>query len=419
MLRYRLLTLLLWPVLLGHSAWLALRAREPHYLAQRFGWGKPGAEEVDYWIHAASVGEARAAAPLLRELRAREPAARLLLTTTTTTGAAVARALPEGVAHRYFPWDTAGAVRRFLDRVRPRRALILETEIWPQLYRSCAQRGIPLLIVNARVSPRTLRARGWLRTLYRAALREVDAVLARSAVDAEGFLALGARHGHVRVIGNIKFAARAPAPAAVPLPRPFVLAASTHEDEELRVLRVWLARAWHAQWLLVLAPRHPRRVPELLRTLTPLCAHIALHSRRDPVDASTRVYLIDMVGELAPFLAHARAVFVGGSLIPRGGQNVLEPAGYGRPVLFGPHMDNFREEAAALLAADAAREVADEQELGLALDDLHAYPDEWAARGGRGAAWYAAQGDVAARYVDAITGRCCPDSPPGAPSTRR
>ncbi|QKT03220.1 3-deoxy-D-manno-octulosonic acid transferase [Ectothiorhodospiraceae bacterium 2226] len=412
--RYRLLTWLLLPLLVGHTAWSALRARELRYLTQRFGWG--ARLPTDYWIHAASVGEVKAAAPLLRGLRRAAPHARLTLTTTTPTGAAVARTLPQ-VAHAYLPLDTGGAVRRFLRRARPRCAVIMETELWPQLYRACARREIPLVIVNARLSSRTLRAGPWLRGLYAEALGHVSAVLARSAEDAAAYRSLGAPAERVTVVGNIKFAAEAQAPPAPPLPRPFLLAASTHDDEELRLTRAWLAQPWHADWLLVLAPRHPPRVPELLRRLEALGVRPVVHSRGDRVQADTRVYVIDVVGQLAPFLAHAHAVFVGGSLIPRGGHNVLEPALYGRPVLFGPHMDNFADEARALLASDAALEVADDAALATALRSLHAAPDVWEARGARGAAWCARQVQVAQDYAEAIMARCPPDNPPAGPAT--
>lgn len=424
--QYTLLLRLLSPALLLLTLWQATRRGGRRYLAERLGLHRTHLPAGAVWVHAASVGEVNTVAPLVAALREAEPERPILLTTVTPTGAQAAEsrlgATPDAgaqVLHAYLPLDWPGAVRRFLRRTRPACALIMETEIWPQLYAGCERTGVPITLINGRLSPRTLRAGGWLRARYAEALGRVRAVLARGEEDAGRFVSLGAAPARVQAVGNLKFAAAAAMPAqiaAIDLGRPYDLAASTHEDEERQLAAQWLR---HSDTLLVIAPRHPVRAPAILRQLAGLPAlaapgAVAVRSRGEAVGAQTRVYLADTFGELAGFIAGARLVVMGGSLVPVGGHNVLEAARQGKAPLFGPHMHNFTEEVRLLREAGAALQFDNAEALGAGLEPLLAQPDRLAELGQRAQAAVAGQQGVLEAYVQALAG-ACPAAAPGAP----
>lgn len=308
------------------------------------------------------MGEVHAIRPLITLVRDRHPDLPILITTLTPTGAEAVERLPENIFHRYLPWDATSAVRRFLRHIRPRCAIIVETELWPNLYLECARQGIPPLIINGRLTQKSLRASHWLRIALGAALQHCTAILARSPQDAENFTELGAEPEKVRCIGNIKYAKTVDSKtleSQSALSRPYVLAASTHEDEEVRITRAWLQNPLPGH-LLVLAPRHPQRARQLIPQLSALTPHVSVRSRREAIRDETVVYLADTLGELPWLIHHAESVFMGGSLIPRGGHNLIEPAQLGKAILTGPSSENFAEEHALLSAANALVEVRDE-----------------------------------------------------------
>lgn len=387
------------------TLWQAFKAGGARYFLQRCGYRYPACGAAPLWLHAASVGEVMAALPLIEALRLKYPRLPLVISTFTATGAQVARSqLPKDIEHVFLPIDWRGAVTRFVRHLRPRCALIMETELWPNLYAACNQQGIPLLIVNGRLSARTSRTRGGVRRLYAATLRRVDAVLARSAQDRAAFIRMGALPEHVRVIGNIKFAPASahhhPAPA--PLARPYVLAASTHADEERRIATLWCDLDTAGR-LLVIAPRHPRRRDEILKALSPLHMSIAVRSANAPVTDATRIYLADTLGELQNFMAHAELVFMGGSLVAVGGHNILEPARVGKPIVFGPHMHNFTYEAQIFLAARAAIQVHSDAELAQVLKRLLNAPQERRALGEHARQLMEQAQDIVPHYVQEIS----------------
>ena len=402
---YRSLTRLAWPLAAAYTLWRAARDGGGRYLRQRLGAGLPSGP-FPVWVHCASVGEVQAAAPLVAAL-ARRLHGQVVVTTNTPTGAAAAdRELPAGAVHAYLPLDTPGAARRFLHRLRPACGLVLETEIWPNLFAACRERGVPLAIVNGRLSPRTLTAPAWVRRAFGRALAGVALCLARSEADAERFRELGVAADRVRVAGNLKYARQAPASegtGGAPLARPFVLAASTREGEEALVVAAWQAADTGGR-LLVLAPRHPERREAILRDLGN--RQVAVRSRGEPVTAATEVYLVDTLGELAGFMGAAEVVVMGGSLVPKGGHNLLEPAALGRPVVTGPHTDNFAEEAAALRAAGGLVEVADAAELGEALTELLADAERRHQLGEAARQAVAAQAGVLDTYIEALADWC-------------
>lgn len=402
---YTLLLYLVSPLLFTHTLVQAIRTRDSRYFYQRLGFRQRDHLPEPIWIHAASVGEVIAAEPLIHGLKKRFPQTSVVVTTGTPAGGEIARLRLSKIAeHAYLPIDFPGSVKRFLRQLKPACALIMETELWFNLYSTCSAMDISVLIINGRLSSRTLNARHWLRRLHAATLARVDAILARSVTDGEGFVALGAPPDRVKVIGNIKFAATSPETSTDPvISRPYVLMASTHDDEELRLLKLW--KAHRRQHLLVIAPRHPDRLGDILKQLQPLSEHIAVRSRSDQINSRTEVYIVDTVGELGAFMANADLVFMGGSLVPRGGHNVLEPARLGKAIIFGPYMDNFLDESESLLANQAAVRIADDEALKCCLTRLLESQHDRDELGRRAKSLVQGYQDIAERYIDEISDR--------------
>ncbi|MDP1708715.1 MAG: lipid IV(A) 3-deoxy-D-manno-octulosonic acid transferase [Gammaproteobacteria bacterium] len=373
---YTLLLYLLLPLVLLRLVWRGLRA--PAYWRrwpERFGFVPlaPTANPV-IWLHAVSVGEVQAAAPLVRALMARYPQHRVVLTTMTPTGAEQVRAsFGQGVTHCYVPYDLPGAVRRFLVRVRPSIAIIMETELWPNIFHGCHERAIPLLLVNVRLSARSAAGYRRVRSLTAEMLGCVSAIAAQTQKDAARIIALGAEAARVRVTGSIKFDINMPASlheeAAVlrrslGAERAVWIAASTREGEETMILEAYASvRRSLPQSLLVLVPRHPERFARVAALCRRHGFNTVLRSEPRSCDASTEVFIGDSMGELALLYAAADVAFVGGSLVPAGGHNMIEPAALGLPVIFGPHVFNFEEASRLLREAGAAEQVRNVEQL--------------------------------------------------------
>lgn len=371
---YLLLLHLLTPFVLLRLLWRSRQIRGyRERIGERFGFVEPAPDGVAVWVHAVSVGESLAALPVIRRLVERHGANRVWVTTTTPTGSERVRAALAGqVQHSYAPYDLPGAVARFLDRARPRQVVIMETELWPTLFRHLRRRGVPLTIANARLSPRSFAGYSRVAGFAREVLGDTTRVAAQSAIDAQRFEALGAPV--VEVIGNLKFDVDPPQAqvqagralrARLGPTRPVWIAASTHEREEaaaLDVQRRLVERLPDA--LLILVPRHPQRFDEVARLVARSGQALLRRSALDegPL-APVSVLLGDSLGEMWMYLAAGDLAFVGGSLVEVGGHNVLEPAALGLPVLFGPHMHNFLAARDLLLGADAALEVADAEAL--------------------------------------------------------
>jgi 3-deoxy-D-manno-octulosonic-acid transferase len=402
------------------------RAGYGRHLGQRLGRiGEGLPPEPRGWIHAVSVGESAVAVPLVEGIRRRWPELSIVVSTITPTGARiVAERLAGRAVHRYFPVDLPGPVRRAIDAARPRFFIAIETELWPNFLRALAARRIPTMIANGRISDRSFRRYHRVRWLMRRVLADVSVFAMQSTEDAQRIIALGAPPERVVVTGNLKSdllpeasddAAWRQRLGLGPGDRLWI-AGSTHRGEEALALDAFVhANARCPGVALLLAPRHPERageVEELIRTR----GLVAVRRSRLPRDAARgAIVILDTVGELAQLYALAEVVFVGGSLVPIGGHNMLEPAMRGKPVLFGPHTSNFREGAELLQMSGGGLVVKDGDELARELTRLLEDGD-LASRMGRAAreAFAGRQGAVSAT-LDLIARHLWPGSA-GGPS---
>jgi 3-deoxy-D-manno-octulosonic-acid transferase len=409
---YSLYSILVLVLAVVASPWFLYQAlRYKKYvgsLRQRMGYlplsfNMDGDESI--WVHAVSVGEVLTARPLISDLKRRYPNLRMFLSTTTMAGQQLARRNVSDVdAVFYFPFDFAFVVRRTLDLVRPKLFIMMETEIWPNLLRECRARGVKTAIVNGRLSPRSFPRYRMIRPMMRRVLDHIDRFLVQSEESARRFIDLGADPARVVVTGSLKFdslevSSTAPQAGAttawslrggvearardrvlryfrVPASRPVIVAGSTMKGEEIAVLRAFRrVRTTSPNALLVLAPRNPERFGEAEQ----LARHEGwkVSKRSDlAIDAEPRVdvVVLDTIGELATIYQIATVVFVGGSLVTTGGHNVLEPAVFGKPIVFGPHMQNFLEIAEAFVSNGAGVQLAGEEQLEEAFVSLMSDP---------------------------------------------
>lgn len=390
----RLYTALLYvfaPLALAATAIRGLK--DPLYrdrLMERLGYARLEFQSAPIWVHAVSVGEVQAAAVLVRALRKEYPDRPLLITTATPTGAQRVRALfGDTVRHAFMPYDLPGAVRRFLDTVRPAIAIVMEREIWPNLFRQCTQRGIPIVLASARLSALSAQRHRRFARLFGDALARNVLIAAQTDADAQRYRSIDTRIGDVHVTGNIKFDMQVPADlqaAGAKLRdeqfarRPVWIAGSTHAGEEDIVLDAHeRIRARHPEALLLLVPRHPNRFDAVRAWLKDRNVAFASRSAADSVGPDASVLLVDTLGELLMFYAAADAAFVGGSLVPIGGHNLLEPAALGRPVVVGPHNFNAQDIAQLFLASGAAIEIRDAASLAEVVIDLLNEPQRGSA----------------------------------------
>ncbi|MBV4547982.1 MULTISPECIES: lipid IV(A) 3-deoxy-D-manno-octulosonic acid transferase [Pseudomonas] len=371
---------------------LWLRARKaPAYakrIGERFTLGMPTLQPGGIWVHAVSVGESIAAAPMIRALLERYPALPITVTCMTPTGSERIQALfanEARIQHCYLPYDLPCAAARFLDRVQPRLAVIMETELWPNHIHQCARRGIPVALANGRLSQRSAKGYGRFSKLTAPMLAEMSLLAVQTEAEAQRFRDLGARSETVEVTGSIKFdltidpkllqrAAHLRSQWQAE-DRPVWVAASTHEGEDEVVLdahRRLLAN--HPDALLILVPRHPERFNSVFELCQREGFATVRRSTGANVDAQTRVLLGDTMGELLFLYALADSAFVGGSLVPNGGHNLLEPAALAKPVLSGPHLFNFLDIAAQLREAGALAEVDDAEGLAIEVQRLFELP---------------------------------------------
>ncbi len=360
-------------------------------LGQRFGFGFPRLQGC-IWIHAVSVGEVQAAIPLINHLRKQYPHRQILVTTVTLTGAARVRAVfGASVHHSYIPFEFPHAVALFFRSVNPVAALIMETEIWPNVYRGCGTRRVPLVLVSARISPRSISGYRKLLPLIRETLSHGIIIAAQSTSDADRFLSLGANPQRTHVTGSIKFDIESPTEiiaAGRSLrgellgDRAVWIAASTHEGEEKQLLEAHQALLKRfPRLLLILVPRHPERFAEVRGLIEKSGLEVVLRTEGRACSDSTNVLLGDTMGEVPLFYAMSDVAFVGGSLVPIGGHNLLEPAVQGLPLITGPHLFNSQDIADMFVESDAVQLVSNKDELAVAITDLLVRPERAAELG--------------------------------------
>lgn len=411
---YSLLLYLIAPLIWLRLLWRG--RKQPEYrqhVGERYGFYRQLAPAKLIWVHAVSVGETRAAQPLIEGLQARWPDHAILLTGMTPTGREAGRQVYGGrVIQAYLPYDYPGAVGRFLRHFSPAFGVLMETEIWPNLLAAAKAAGVPVILVNARLSERSARGYGKFPALLRPAFAALRGVAAQTAGDAGRLAALGAPA--VEVCGNLKFDVT---PVAEQLAlgqswraalgsRPVWLAASSREGEEELILEA-LAQLAGGDALLVLVPRHPQRFDAVAELLQRRGLAVQRRSAGLP-QADTKVWLGDSMGEMAAYYALADLAFIGGSLLPLGGQNLIEAAACGCPVLVGPHTFNFLQATEDAIAAGAARRVADAPALGAAVAALLREKEELAAMRAAAGRFAAAHQGAARRTLDLIarwTGR--------------
>lgn len=368
---YSLVFYLLSPLLIVHLLWRGIRA--PAYLTrwrERFGFFSLNFKIRPIWIHAVSVGEVQASRTLIRQLRQQYPSVPILVTATTPTGSdQVIRLFADTVEHVYAPYDLPYVVQRFLSRVNPQLAIIMETEIWPNIFHYCHTQRIPLILANARLSQRSADSYMRFRALIGPTLANVRTIAAQSENDAGHFIRLGAREENTVVTGSVKFEVDLPASLHEKsevlrrdwgISRNIFIAASTHTGEDEVVLDAYaMIRARVDDVLLVIVPRHPERFDRVAQLCQRRGYSVVRRSDNRPCMPNTDVFIGDSMGELPLFYAAADVAFIGGSLIPHGGQNPLEASALGLPVFFGPHFFNFSEIRQLLLQHAAARQIDD------------------------------------------------------------
>ncbi len=409
-------------MLAGLPYWIFQMARHGKYragLAERLGrvparLRLPTAAEPAIWVHAVSVGEVLAVAGLVEELQRRFPRHRIFVSTTTDTGQALARKRFGEANVFYFPMDFAFAIRGYLRALQPRLVIIAETEFWPNFLRLAHASGARIAVVNARISDRSLpRYRRW-RGLLRGVLDHVDLLLAQTAEDAARLREIGATEERVRVAGNLKFDIPVPAaPAVVAMlrkslaateARPVLVCGSTVDGEEPLLLKAFEnVLVPHPRAMMVLAPRHPERFAVVAALLEQMSIRFSRRSVWNGEDLGGGVLLLDTIGELAALYALADIAFVGGSLVPRGGHNILEPAQRGVPIVVGQHTENFRDIVSLFRSRNAVR-VAGPAELPLVFLELLAndHDEERRALGQRAAETMRSQVGATALTVSAL-----------------
>jgi len=372
------------PFILIRLIWRSIKVPAYRYRwNERFALYQKKFPQNVIWFHAVSVGEAEALFPLVKKIQRQFPDARLLITTTTVTGSARIKAvMQESVEHVYLPYDIPCAVGRFMRCFKPKIAVIMETEIWPNLFACCSKNKIPLYVVNARLSEKSAMGYQKYPALISPTLAHIKLIAAQTQDDAKRFVAIGAKAEAVRTLGNIKFDVEVSTEiiergqqlkADLFYGRFVWLIASTHKHEEAIFLEIYKKiKREIPELLLVIVPRHPERFGEVKKLCERNQLAVVMRTSGEIRHQYADVYLVDTMGELKMLYAASDAAFVGGSMVPVGGHNILEAAAVGTPVLFGPYMENFKEIAEGVLWQDAAIQCQNKNEIVSAILALHA-----------------------------------------------
>jgi 3-deoxy-D-manno-octulosonic-acid transferase len=375
------------PLIISRLWWRSLR--NPTYrqrIFERFGFYTKSYQKNVIWFHAVSVGESEAIFPLIRLIQMRQPQTQILITTTTPTGSARVKAvLGDSVQHVYLPYDFPDVVARFLKTFKPKIAVIVETEIWANLFHACAKNQIPLYLINARLSEKSVRGYQKIPSLVLPALNAITKIAAQTETDKTRFIQIGAMPENVQNLGNIKFDLTIDSEILsqghifknqISKNRFVFLAASTHDGEEVLLFDAYKNLKKHIpELMLVIAPRHPERFATVENLAQTANLKLVTRTSTQPCENDTDVFLIDTLGELKLFYATADLAFVGGSFAPIGGHNVLEPAAVGVPVLFGLEMQNFALIAEKMLIGNAAIQCENVKKLESKIIELYRQPE--------------------------------------------
>ncbi len=376
---------------------LAYRAR----WRERFGFpGKITSHNKIIWLHAVSVGEVQASRPLVESLQAEYSDYKILLTTMTPTGAdCVRKYFSDDVKHLYLPYDLPLSIKNFISNVDPLILIIMETELWPNLFYYCRKKNVPVIIVNARMSEKSVNGYRYFPSLTRATLQDISLIVAQEKRDAKRFVRLGADADKVSIVGNLKFDIHFPhsiheqakslrryfSMSGTDINRPIWIAASTHEGEEKIILNAFeRILEKHPKCLLIIAPRHPERSENVRALCGRGNLEVLSKSDNKEFNENIKVFILDTLGELPMYYASADVAFVGGSLTEAGGHNMLEPACLGLPVIMGPHVFNFQAISQLLIDEGAAWRVANVYELSSIVSDLLSDANLRASVGERG-----------------------------------
>ena len=351
---YNLLVYILSPIIITKILYNSLRrGNDSNFLKQRLGFDSFKKNKETVWLHASSVGETKIALKLIKIFRQRNLEDKIIVTTTTKSSKNILDKSNEKFLHYYLPFDFLFTMRRFITAIDPKICIIIETEIWPNMINICSKRKIPIIIVNARLSKKTLNSHNMIKKIYANTINLVDGIYCKSEREKENYHLLGASKDKLAVVGNIKLCET---PSEIvskrPIERKYVLAASTHPGEERQIITEWL-KINDKRTMLVIVPRHPERLGDILSDIPLSIVRIAIRSKKDKIRNNTQIYIADTIGEVEDFMQHCEFVFMGGSLVDHGGQNFLEAASLGKSIIVGPYMYNFIDETEEFLKNNA------------------------------------------------------------------
>ncbi|VAW51105.1 3-deoxy-D-manno-octulosonic acid transferase [hydrothermal vent metagenome] len=371
MLLYRLLTIIFSPIILGHIIWLSIKNKQTRYFWQRLGFNYSQLPKNCLWFHCASVGEVNTLMPLLINIHNKNEKLKFIITTNTITGGEIVKKKKLGyLYHCYLPFDWNHSINRFLTTTKPSVIYIMETEIWPNLFALCANK-IDVYLINARLSSKTTSSPQWIKSLLKNSLSNAKFIYTRSEKDTQAYKNLGANNQHIATTGNLKLTAvldnlQSTNTSTKITEREYVLLASTHNNEEREIYNIW--KKLNRKELLIIAPRHPERGQSIQKQLNNI--NIATRSQNTTITQQTEIYLLDTVGELKNYFSTAKAVIMGGSFVPIGGHNILEPASFHCAIITGIYMENFQEELNLMLETKSIIQVKDYNELSDKLEEL-------------------------------------------------
>ena len=347
---YNLLIYILSPIIIIKILYNSLqRSNDSNFVKQRLGLLSFERNKDSIWLHASSIGETKIALKLLQIFREKGLKDKIVITTTTKSSKAILDKSNENFQHYYLPFDFLLTMGRFINAINPKICIIIETEIWPNMISICTKKKIPTIIVNARLSKKTLNSNKLIKSIYNSTLNSVNGIYCKSQREKENYILLGANENKISVLGNIKLCESLNnIEGGRPIERKYVLAASTHPGEERQIITEWL-KINDKRTLLVIVPRHPERLGDILSDIPLSLVRIAIRSKKDKIRNNTQIYIADTIGELEDFIKYCEFVFMGGSLVDHGGQNFLEAASLGKSIIVGPYMYNFIDETEEFL----------------------------------------------------------------------